>query len=212
MQSSKTVSSDEQEVDVESFIETENSVNLGESNGTARLKSCDVSNNPPEGLPQDYKDEYTSFSYDEYFVFDAKTVEDCSKDIQVVLPAEEGHEEIDIAYGWTDASSVSDLAGSVVPIRHISGDTYRVEDFDGLLSGFLSAEKTEELADRGIFEYRRGNWHIDSQILAYSRIVSSVLLTAIFAYAMLQNGWFSILVGICILWTLSLIYRHKKNR
>lgn len=117
MQSSKTVTSDEQEVDVESFIETENSVNLGESNGTARLESCDVSKNPPEGLPQDYKDEYTSFSYDEYFVFDAKTVEDCSKDIQVVLPAEEAHEEIDIAYGWTDASSVSDLAGSVVPIR-----------------------------------------------------------------------------------------------
>lgn len=197
---------------MESFIETENSVNLGESNGTARLESCDVSKNPPEGLPQDYKDEYTSFSYDEYFVFDAKTVEDCSKDIRVVLPAEEGHEEIEIAYGWTDADSISDLAGSVIPIRHISGDDYRVEKFDGLLSGFLSAEKTRELADDGIFEYQHGYWHIDSQILSYSKIIFSALLTVIFSYAMFQNGLFSITAGLCLLWMISLMYRQLKNR
>lgn len=128
MQETDTLeSSEEDEIDVDSFVEVDEQVNLENSTGLARLKSCDVVENPPSGLPSDYRDEYSSFSYERYFVFDAEMVGVNDKNINVILPAEEGHSEIGVAYGWTDSNNISDLAGSVVSVEQRTGSSYRVE-------------------------------------------------------------------------------------
>ena len=189
MQESQTVNAEQDErVDVESFVEVGQNLNISDSSGFARLKSCDAVENPPSGLPEDYKDEFSSFTYDKYLVFDAEIVSTGNRDIKVVLPARKGHSELAVAYEWSDSRGISDLAGSVIPVRHKAGDSYRVEDFDGLLSGMFSVSTLSSLVDRGVFEHSSGNWGLSGSISSGFRICLFGFLATVSGYLTLTGG------------------------
>lgn len=209
----ETVEKQSDEVDVESFVDTDEQVDLNSSSGFARLKSCTVVDDPPSGMPSGYADEYSSFTYDRYFVFEGERVSEGSGDVSVVLPAEADHKEIELAYEWTGSRSISDLAGCVVPLRYVNGDSYRIAKFDGIVSGMLSIDTVSSLVDRGVFEYSHGNWGFSRSIVRSSSVVTCLVLAAVCLYAMtLGFSLFMFGAGFFLFLAFTLVYSSMKKR
>lgn len=209
----ETVEKQSDEIDVDSFVDTEERVDLNSSSGFARLKSCSVVDDIPSGLPSGYADEFSSFTHDRYFVFEGERVSEGSGEVHVVLPAEADHKEIEVAYEWTGSKSISDLAGCVVPLRHVNGNSYRVAKFDGTVSGMLSIDTASSLVDRGIFEYSDGDWEFSRSVVQSSSIITFLSLAFVCLYAMsVSSSLFMFGAGFFLLLAFTIVYTSMKKR
>lgn len=209
MQDSETVPSKEDgDIDIDSFVEASDD-QLYSHTGMARLKSCEVIRNPPSGLPRDYVNKYDSFAYEKYFLFEAEMVGRDNKEVYVLMPAEKDHKEVRIAYDWTDSNDVSGLAGSVIPVTKKTKNSYRVEDFDGIISSLLSTSTISDLIDREVFIYSDGDWSLNPDLVLYSMLLpASAFPIAIFLTS-------SMYLGIALIFSLPasvFIYRSAKKR
>jgi hypothetical protein len=200
------------EVDIDSFVDAEEQFDVS---GFARLKSCSVVDDVPSDIPSDYADEFGTLAYDRYIVFEGERVSEASGEVHVVLPAEDDYKEIEVAREWTDSKSISGLAGRVVPLRHINGNSYRVPRFDGTVSGRLSIDTVSSLIDLGIFEYSDGDWYFNfnNSVVQSSSTIASLFLAFVFFYAVsVGSSLFMFGAGFFLLLALTIAYSSTKKR
>lgn len=165
MQETQT-DSQEKETDFESFRDVQKEykeeVQHGRK-GTARLLDCEMVKG--KDLPEEYKSE-RNWLRSEYLLFDAE-LSNTDKDAKVVCPAQDGGIDIETALDWAGASEIGELAGRRVPIKHIKGDVYRVENFNHRGSGILSSLPVRHLktmSENNLMEFRSGEWRIPSSV------------------------------------------------
>lgn len=147
---------------------------------------------------------------DEVFVFEG-SMTGIDDDIYIYLQAEDMTSRVwDIVEEWTGSRDVSNLAGSVLPVKHLKSNHYIVESFNR--AGInISASQVRELCESNIIEYENGSWNYNSYVHDYYDMLgnlifyemASLLLTS--NLALLFSLPQMISYGIFILIVLSLI-------
>lgn len=142
--------------------------------GTARLLDCKFID--AEDLPEEYKSEQ-NWTGGEYLQFNAE-LSNTDREVTVVCPLEDSGIDIETALDWAGATEIGELAGKRVPIRHISDDVYRVENFHKSSSSLLSdipVNYIKTMKENNLIEFSSGQWYMPGAVSTTIFCISVVL-------------------------------------
>ena len=135
------------DIDFDSFVQAQRKA-TDESSGKVILKKCSLVENSNE-LPEGYRENYSEFSFEEYFIFKAEDT-GSGESKKVITP--NNSDELEFTKHWTEEESISGLAGSKVPVRHVNENSWRVERLDR--SFILTPSILRKMEQKNYLEYQ----------------------------------------------------------
>lgn len=141
----------DEEVDYNSFLETEEDVTTVEDDGLHRLAS--VEKKEPD---------YFRIPKEEMYIFETLDGE------KIYVETDMSSVKWDIIRQWTDFEQFSDLSGSKVPVRKIEDNKYTIPSFDDLDEyEDIDTDNVKSLIDNGYIEYKNGEWGFSDKYYQY---------------------------------------------
>lgn len=123
---------------------------------------------------------------DEVFVFEG-SMTGRDEEIYIYLQAEDMTSRVwDVVEEWTGSRNISDLAGSILPVKHLKSNHYVVESFHRFGIN-IPVSQVRELCKSNIIEYKNGSWNYENYVSEYHSTLSDIAFYEIAALLLTAN-------------------------